>query len=84
MANPKERVTMPKRIVDTSKLDDDAHVKIETVSRETGLAKGTIRNLISKTPPGFPPPVPKDAPGPNYWILGHIRAWLRSERGRKK
>lgn len=80
----KQRVTTPPPIIDTSRLDDAAHVRIDTVSRETGLQPGTIRNLISKTPPGFPPPVAKEGPGPNFWRLGDIREWLRTDRGRKK
>lgn len=83
MATPKQRVTTPRRVVDTRLLDDEAHVRIDTVARETGLANGTIRNLISKTPPGFPLPVPKDGPGPNFWRLGDVREWLRTGRGRK-
>jgi hypothetical protein len=84
MATHKERSTTPPRVVDTRTLDDDAHIRIDTVSRETGLQPGTIRNRISHLPPTFPPPVQKDGPGPNYWRLGDIREYLRNDRGRKK
>lgn len=77
----KERVKTPRRIVDTSKLDDEAHIRIDTVAREVALSEGTIRNRIGHTPPTFPLPVPKDGPGPNFWRLGDIREWNR--RGRK-
>lgn len=80
----KERVADPHpRVVDTRLLDDDAHVRIDTVSRECSLQPGTIRNLMSHSPPRFPMPIPKDHPGPNYWRLGDIRQWLKHNRGHK-
>lgn len=80
----KQRVRAPRRIVDTRTLDDDAHVRIDTASREASLQPGTIRNLISHKPPLFPLPIPKDGPGPNYWRLGDIRAWLKTNRGAQR
>lgn len=77
----KQRTPPPRRVVDTRTLDDEAHVRIDTASREASLQPGTIRNLISQQPPGFPLPIPKDHPGPNYWRLGDIRSWLRKNRG---
>ncbi len=79
----KQRVTPLPRAVDTRLLDDDAHVRIDTVARECSLQPGTIRNLIAHTPPRFPLPIPKDHPGPNYWRLGDVRKWLQSNRGLK-
>jgi predicted DNA-binding transcriptional regulator AlpA len=77
----KERAKAPRNRVDWNRLDDEAQVRIEAVSEETGLAKGTIRNMVSKGE--FPAPLPKIGPGPNYWRVGDIRRWLRNNRGKR-
>jgi hypothetical protein len=78
---PKKRFTSRPRTVDTRFLDDDAHVRIDTVARECSLQPGTIRNLLSSNARSFPAPVPKAGAGPNYWRLGDVRDWLRKNRG---
>ncbi len=85
----KTPLSRPRRVIDTQGLDDEAQVNTATVSREVGLSERTIRNLLSKqraTPSAkgnFPLPLPKTGPGANYWRLGDIRRWLKSNRGRK-
>jgi len=79
----KQRAISRPRVVDTRQLDDEAHVRIDTVSRECSLQPGTIRNLLSHDPPQFPLPIPKNGPGPNYWRLGDVRDWLKTNRGHK-
>lgn len=82
MHQRRKPVSRPRRIIDTQGLDDDAQVNTATVSREVGLSERTIRNLLSKKGSNFPRPLPKDGPGANYWRLGDVRAWLKSNRGR--
>jgi predicted DNA-binding transcriptional regulator AlpA len=74
------RSRTPPEPIDTRTLSDDAHVNIHVASQMTGIAPGTIRNLMSMRPPKFPPAVEAQAPKKNHWRMGDIRAWLNAGR----